>query len=153
MGHSPGLSINSFLHNYETAPEESEPFQFPAPEPQILPSQTFTRPSRKSSLQPVGIFEQTLQKKQSPKLGYDAPASPQVAVARQVSVAGVPKAQYLVRSTSKRLREEPERAKIVKSDSRAGTPTMVVVDNSDRPDEETWLQRRSQWGIIEEGDR
>lgn len=144
LGHSPGPSVSSYMDSYHTAPQEQSVAQ-PLDNDEL---------SRKSPATPAREFKQP-RKSSSPQLGYGAPTTPKIGVARKVSVtSSAQRPQFLERTSSKKAKEETaSRAKLQEHDVKSSTPRMVTMDNSDRPDEETWLQRRSRWGVIEEGGR
>ena len=145
LGHSPGPSISSYIESYHTAVQEQEAFEV-GQRNQIGSSASPRDVSLKPEANP-----KPLAKTPSPQLGYGGRASPQVGVARQVSVtSSTQRPQVLTRTSSKKAHEEAMlRARLQGSTPRKG----ILVDNSDKPDEDTWLQRRSRWGIIEEGGR
>ena len=141
---SPGPSVSSCTDTHRASPNDE---RSPVPTTPALPMTL----SRQASLRSHPMHAPA----SSPQVAYDASSNSQVGVARQVSVTGTShKPQMLARSSSRRNREEGATlAKLNENASRAASPKMVMIDNSDRPDEQTWLQRRSVWGVIEEGGR
>ncbi|KAL9055442.1 MAG: hypothetical protein Q9162_003540 [Coniocarpon cinnabarinum] len=141
---SPGPSVSPEMESFHSARSDEERPPMPSAAPTHMPMMSRSASLRSHPLKAPG---------RSPQISYDDPSSPKVAVAQPIAARGTPqKMQMLPRTSSRKKRDDnPTLARLSESTSRAASP--VIVDNSDQPDEETWLKRRSVWGVIEEGGR
>ena len=139
---SPGPSLSSNTGTFYSAEEEDKPPIPVTAHPMKKPNMTRNASLRSHPLHAPGG---------SPQIEYEEPKTPQVATATQAITRKASKPQMLVRKPSKKAPEIGNKtlARLSESPVRAASPQMVVIDNSDKPDEDEWLKRRSVWGVIE----